>query len=481
MASIRKRGAVWYFTVTDADGKRPERRGCKDKRITEQMATVAEMEVAKIRAGLIDPRELNRQRQAERSLVEHLSDWHSRMIASGATAKHAAQSLEQSRRVAAMVKGASLSEIDPPHTAKKADRERLSTVTTRWLKSARFADLRADAVQSALADLRDSGRSLATCNHHRTSIRAFSRWAWTDGRLADDALVAVTGFNSNTDRRHDRRTLSDDDLLKLIEAANRGRTFQGMTGPARALCYRLAVATGLRFSEIASTTPSSLALDRQSPSITVAAGYTKNGDAANLPLPPDLAADFAAFVVGKLEDKPLFALPDRGADMVRIDLEAAGLPYKDQAGLVFDFHSLRCQCATLADAAGNSPGVVQRLMRHATPGLTSRYTRPTNEALRNAATAFPSFRPTQPSPAQVPIGDPFAVSLPCAPVSAGQSLALNDTICDPIKAEPPSHNPLEDCNIGSLGQSESLSDQSAPRRTRTYNPLIKSQLLCQLS
>ena len=26
--------------------------------------------------------------------------------------------------------------------------------------------------------------------------------------------------------------------------------------------------------------------------------------------------------------------------MLRIDLEAAGLPYRDAAGLVFDFHSL---------------------------------------------------------------------------------------------------------------------------------------------
>ena len=38
--------------------------------------------------------------------------------------------------------------------------------------------------------------------------------------------------------------------------------------------------------------------------------------------------------------------------MVRKDLEAAGIPYRDASGLVFDFHSLRCEMATLADAAG---------------------------------------------------------------------------------------------------------------------------------
>ncbi len=73
----------------------------------------------------------------------------------------------------------------------------------------------------------------------------------------------------------------------------------------------------------------------------------------------------------------VFPLPtDKGAKMLRIDLAAAGIPYRDAARLVFDFHSLRCQCATLADAAGISPRVVQRMMRHSTLELTGRYTRP---------------------------------------------------------------------------------------------------------
>ena len=46
--------------------------------------------------------------------------------------------------------------------------------------------------------------------------------------------------------------------------------------------------------------------------------------------------------------------------MLRVDLEAAGIPYRDAAGLVFDFHSLRCETATLADAAGVSPASSRR-------------------------------------------------------------------------------------------------------------------------
>ena len=56
--------------------------------------------------------------------------------------------------------------------------------------------------------------------------------------------------------------------------------------------------------------------------------------------------------------------------MVRRDLEAAGIPYRDAGGLVFDFHSLRCELATLADQAGVSPRVVQRMMRHSKLEMT---------------------------------------------------------------------------------------------------------------
>jgi hypothetical protein len=83
--------------------------------------------------------------------------------------------------------------------------------------------------------------------------------------------------------------------------------------------------------------------------------------------------------------------------MLKGDLTAADIPYHDGAGLVFDFHALRCQCATLADAAGNSPRVVQRLMRHATLELTGRYTRPRAVDLERAASSLPSLRPVPPS------------------------------------------------------------------------------------
>ena len=166
-----------------------------------------------------------------------------------------------------------------------------------------------------------------------------------------------------------------------------------MTGPARALCYRLAASTGLRYSEIASIRPASF--DWKAPSVTVAAAYTKNGDPATLPLPSDLADDLAPYVATLAPaDARLPAARRKGAEMLRADLEAAGIPYLDASGLFFDFHALRCQTATLADAAGVSPRVVQRLMRHSTLELTGRYTRPRAVDIEAAASMLPSLKPT---------------------------------------------------------------------------------------
>jgi hypothetical protein len=50
-----KRGRVWYFRYTDANGKRVMRKGCTDKRATEEMAAAVNTKVARIRNGLIDP------------------------------------------------------------------------------------------------------------------------------------------------------------------------------------------------------------------------------------------------------------------------------------------------------------------------------------------------------------------------------------------------------------------------------------------
>jgi hypothetical protein len=50
--------------------------------------------------------------------------------------------------------------------------------------------------------------------------------------------------------------------------------------------------------------------------------------------------------------------------MLRLDLEAAGIPYRDDADRVADFHALRHSYITLLEPSGVSPKMAQELARH---------------------------------------------------------------------------------------------------------------------
>ena len=189
MAYLRKRGNNWYFQIKDAEGVQAERKGCPDKRMTEEMARAAESEVARSRAGLIDHRAEAIRDHDARPVTEHLDEWRASMIAKGRTEKHAKLSHNRALRVVQLAGAARLSDLQPSR------------------------------IQAALASLRKAKRSLETCNHHRACIRAFARWARDDGRMQHDPMASVTGFNAREDVRQARRSLSSDELSKLIQAA----------------------------------------------------------------------------------------------------------------------------------------------------------------------------------------------------------------------------------------------------------------------
>lgn len=281
MASIFKPAGKSKYVIFyhDEDGKRHKKTGATDKQVTERIARDIENRMALLREGIIDPKAEAYRDHAARPLADHLAAWIESLQAKGTTAKHSKLFSDRARRVVALVMGATLAEIEPGKPT-KANIERAETALTKWVKAARLNHLAADRVQSALAALRAEGRSLATCNHHRAAIRALAKWLHETHRTRENTLRGVTGFNAKEDRRHDRRTLALDELRKLIDAAATGPDFQRMTGPARALCYRLAVASGLRYAELASLVPESFDF-QNGPGVTVAAAYAKNG-----PRPP---------------------------------------------------------------------------------------------------------------------------------------------------------------------------------------------------
>jgi len=129
-----------------------------------------------------------------------------------------------------------------------------------------------------------------------------------------------------------------------------------------------------RASELASLTWQSLDLDTAEPTIAVKAGYTKNRKEATMPLKQDVAGFFRQWQTDsgcKPTDKVFAGFnPEKGAAILRQDLETADIDYQDEAGRVADFHALRHSFITNVVKSGATVKESQTLARHSKVELT---------------------------------------------------------------------------------------------------------------
>ena len=170
--------------------------------------------------------------------------------------------------------------------------------------------------------------------------------------------------------------------------------------------------------------------------------------------------------------------------MLKEDLATAGIPYRDGAGLVFDFHALRCQCATLTDQAGSSPRVVQKLMRHSTLELTGRYTRPRMHDIEAATAGLPSLRPSEETTEGAAatgtdglISDRFSLHLPYAGDGSCQTESDAGGLNVPAAAAMADHNPMEFDSLDIEGRELADTVASSGGGTRTPDTRIMIPLL----
>ena len=264
-----------------------------------------------------------------------------------------------------------------------------------------LTDLSASRVQKFLADLRADGLSIQTSNHYLRAIKQFSRWLVRDRRAGEDPLVFISMLNVATDRRHDRRPLTEVEFSALIAAATNGKTFSLLTGSDRAVLYTVAAYTGLRASELASLTPESFRLDETTPTVTVLAAYSKHRRQDVLPLHPSLVESLRPWLAKKKAAAPVWTGPwargKRAGKILQKDLKAAGIPYVDDQGRYADFHALRHTFITNMMKAGISPKTAQSLARHSTIDLTMNvYTSLTVNDQAAAIASLPGLKTSTP-------------------------------------------------------------------------------------
>lgn len=337
----------FYALLRDASGKRRRVKLSRDKRVSMVMLGKLLQEAELRRAGII-----NRfAEQEKRPLMDHLADYAKDLAAKNRTRGYVMASVTRIRRVVEACRFASIRDIDPT------------------------------AVSAYLADLRKAqGLSVTTTNHYLRAVKGFAAWLMKNNRSSENRLAYLAQLNADDDRRRERRALTPDEARRLVAAAERGPTIQGLSGPLRALCYRLALTTGLRRKEIASLTWDSFNLDGPTPTVTVEAAYSKHRRRDVLPLSEETAdalrrwrTEHALFCDPRNAapgSRVLFPLSRRTADMLRQDLAAAGIEYEDAVGRRVDFHALRHTFITNLARGGVHPKVAQALARHSTITLT---------------------------------------------------------------------------------------------------------------
>src|SRR5262249_45253964 len=128
------------------------------------------------------------------------------------------------------------------------------------------------------------------------------------------------------------------------------------------------------------------------------------------PIPADIAEALRGYLARKPTGAPLWggtwARDHRGAEMLRIDLEAAAIPYAVEGpdGPEYaDFHALRHSYLTLGGRSGIDLRTLMELAGHSKPDLTARYSHRRLYDLTGAVDKLPGLVPTKPEASALPL------------------------------------------------------------------------------
>jgi integrase len=400
-----RRSTKWYGRYTDG-ASRPKRVPLSESKETSRrmLAKIAgDAQLASV--GITDPFAEHR----ARPLLEHLEDFRRYLEAKGNTSEYVAKTQSRIRTLITACRFKSLNDLEAAPVVeflgglKERARPRTELDEAKdWYTRAEMTTVLGihmgsvarmlrrigltgqgngkarrypQAVVTQLQERLSLGTGLTTCNHYLTAGKAFTRWLARNRRIAIDPLAYLARQNVEVDLRHERRALPSKLFDRFIQATATGRTFRGLTGADRLVLYTLAAHTGLRAKELGSLEPASFQLTGNSPTVTVQAAYSKRRRKDVQPLRTDVAEMMRQYIAVKPRHSKLWpgTWKSVAAEMLRVDIAAAGIPYQDDSGRYFDFHAMRGQFISLLAARGVHPKVAQALARHSTISLTMDY------------------------------------------------------------------------------------------------------------
>ncbi len=215
-----------------------------------------------------------------------------------------------------------------------------------------------------------------------------------DKRLIANPFAGMGQLDEKADRRRKARALNENELVRLLDAARRRpiedattvRTGQNKgdmtakvsderrselerTGYERALIYKTAILTGLRFNELQTLVVGDVSFG-DVPFVKLQRDNEKNRKGSTVALRSDLALDLKEWCKGKAKSDLVFCVPSGLLRILNRDLNAAGIPKIDSEGFVVHIHALRHSFGTHLSMAGVAPRIAQAAMRHSDISLT---------------------------------------------------------------------------------------------------------------
>jgi Phage integrase family len=265
----------WLLFYTDHTGRRRKATLEADRETSEHIARDLLSTNALRKRGILDERDENFSEHEAKPLKVHLEDYARVVRAEGATEKHVLELTVKIERVLELA------------------------------KIRRIRDITLSGIQEAIAKIRKTG-STGTTNNYIQRFKSFDRWLWRDKRAREYVLVDLHQKDAKNDRRHVRRRMTDEEVTAVIAAAERGPAVHDVSGPDRAILYRIAHGTGFRAKELRTLTPERFRLEDDPPIVTSLACYTKNGEQAVQPIARALAELLRPWLATKTPGKPVF-------------------------------------------------------------------------------------------------------------------------------------------------------------------------------
>ena len=337
---VVRQSQKYYTRLVDADGIKRTIPLYTDKTASLSRAAELVKEVEQAKEGIVDRFKEHR----KRPLAEHIEDFKQYLLDKGNTKDYA-----------------------------RLTHNRVKAILTDC-KFTFITDVQPSRVQRYIAERKRDGLSIKSCNYYLTAAKGFFNWMVTDRRAGENSLAHLKGQNAKKDVRRQRRALTLDEIDTLLTATLKSSKHHNLTGKQRYMLYTLALSTGFRAGELHSLTWRSFSRSDSEPSVTVVAGYAKNGKEATLPLRKDIAELFEQWFNenGFSPDDKVFPKFNKakGADMLKRDLEAVGIPYRDESGRYADFHAQRHTFISNVGKSGATVKEAQRLARHSTSALT---------------------------------------------------------------------------------------------------------------